>query len=413
MPKPKTSFRCQECGYSSVRWLGKCPECAHWNTFVEEQEAPSPMATASRRRPLTEFTSEVTALDDIETAPLDRAATGLMEFDRVMGGGVVTGSMVLLGGAPGIGKSTLMLQIAEGLSRAKGKGLYISGEESLQQVKDRAHRLGLRAPNLSLLSETELSRMTEAIDRVKPAYCVIDSIQTTYRQDLASSPGSVGQVRECAAEFLRIAKARGITLFLLGHVTKEGDLAGPRVLAHIVDTVLYFESEREQLFRLLLSHKHRFVPVARTHFGFPKRMVTGLDYNRTLLLIAVLEKRLGLHLENEDVYVNVVGGLRVKEPAVDLGVAMAIASAHRNQTLDPNTLWIGEVGLGGEVRAVGALPLRLMEAEQLGFKRAVVPRQSLRDVAPELQAMKLDIHGISSLSEALEEAPAAERQSTS
>jgi DNA repair protein RadA/Sms len=461
--KIKTSFRCQECGYASAKWLGKCPECSHWNSFVEEHEAAEP-ATA-RRRTLTEFSSEVTSLEDIKTSALDRAATGLTEFDRVMGGGIVAGSMVLLGGPPGIGKSTLMLQIAEGLCRAKGQGLYISGEESLQQVKDRAQRLGIRAPKLSLLSETELSKMTDAIERVKPAFIVVDSIQTTYRQDLASSPGSVGQVRECAAEFLRIAKSKGITLFLLGHVTKEGDLAGPRVLEHIVDTVLYFESEREQLFRLLRSHKNRFGPthevgvfrmtptglagvaspsevflsqrtqtpgsvvvgslegtrplmlevqalVARTHFGFPKRMVTGLDYNRTLLLIAVLEKRLGLHLENEDVYVNVVGGLRVKEPAVDLGVAMAIASAHRNQNLDPNTLWIGEVGLGGEVRAVGGLPLRLMEAIQLGFKRAIVPKQSLRDSSRELQAMKLEIHGISTLSEAFEEVPTPERSSS-
>jgi DNA repair protein RadA/Sms len=411
-------------------------------------------------------------LDEVEIAPMQRTATGIFEFDRVMGGGVVRGSMVLLGGAPGIGKSTLMLQIAEGLTKNKGRGLYISGEESLQQVKDRAHRLGIKAPELALLSETELSKMTAAIDEVKPNFVVIDSIQTTYRQDMASSPGSVGQVRECAAEFLRVAKSRNITLFLLGHVTKEGDLAGPRVLEHIVDTVLYFEAEREQLFRMLRSYKNRFGPthevgvfqmtaeglkgvaspsefflsqrtqapgsvvvgslegtrpllleiqalVSRTHFGFPKRMVTGLDYNRILLLIAVLEKRLGLHLENEDVYVNVVGGLRVKEPAVDLGVAMAIASAHRNQTLDPDTVWIGEVGLGGEIRSVGALPLRLNEAAQLGFKRAVVPKHSLRElpagksgVSSELQAVKLDVHGISSMQEALNALPLSERSSS-
>lgn len=459
--KIKTSFRCQECGYSTARWLGKCPECSHWNSFVEEQDAPAPSA-AARRRPLTDFSSEVTTLEEIKASPMQRTASGIPEFDRVVGGGVVSGSMILLGGAPGIGKSTLMLQIAAGLARRQAKGLYISGEESLQQVKDRAHRLGLKAPTLSLVSETELSRMTDVIDRVQPAFCVVDSIQTTYRQDLASSPGSVGQVRECAAEFLRLAKSRGITLFLLGHVTKEGDLAGPRVLEHIVDTVLYFESEREQLFRMLRSYKNRFGPthevgvfrmtgeglagvespseiflsqrtqapgsavvgalegsrplmleiqalVARTHFGFPKRMVTGLDYNRALLLIAVLEKRLGLHLENEDIYVNVVGGMRVKEPAVDLGVAMAIVSAHRNQTLDPHTLWVGEVGLGGEIRTVGALPLRLMDASQLGFKRAIVPKQSLRDAPRELQTMKLEIHGISSMAEALE---AAARQTS-
>jgi DNA repair protein RadA/Sms len=361
---------------------------------------------------------------------------------------------VLLGGPPGIGKSTLMLQVAAGLSRSRGKGLYISGEESLQQVKDRAHRLGLKAPDMSLVSETELNRMVDAIDKVNPTYCVVDSIQTTYRDDMTSAPGSVGQVRECAAELLRVAKSRGITVFVLGHVTKEGDLAGPRVLEHMVDTVLYFESEREQIFRLLRSYKNRFGPthevgvfrmtgqglqgvlspseiflsertrapgsvvvaslegtrplmlevqalVARTHFGFPKRMVTGLDVNRVLLLIAVLEKRLGLHLENEDIFVNVVGGVKVKEPAIDLGVALAIASAHRNQTLDPETLWIGEVGLGGEIRSVTSLAMRLTEAAQLGFKRAVVPKASLRDAGPELRSAKIDIRGIQWLSDAL------------
>jgi DNA repair protein RadA/Sms len=414
--KTKTSFRCQECGYSSPRWLGRCPECEHWNSFVEEEESLSlrPSGTG-RARSITSFSSEIVRLDDVRVAPLERSATGLAEFDRVLGGGVVPGSVVLLGGPPGIGKSTLMLQVAEGLARSKGKGLYISGEESLQQVKDRAHRLGLKVPELSLVSETELSKIIEAIDKVQPTFCVIDSIQTTYREDMSSAPGSVGQVRECTAELLRLAKARGMTVFVLGHVTKEGDLAGPRVLEHMVDTVLYFESEREQVFRLLRSYKNRFGPthevgvfrmtghglegvkspseiflnertrapgsvvvaslegtrplmlevqalVSRTHFGFPKRMVTGLDANRALLLIAVLEKRLGLHLENEDVFVNIVGGVKVKEPAIDLGVALAIASAHRNQTLDPSTLWVGEVGLGGEIRSVGALAMRLTEA---------------------------------------------------
>ena len=306
------------------------------------------------------------------------------------------------------------------------------------------------------MSETELSKIADAIDKVSPTFCVVDSIQTTYREDMSSAPGSVGQVRECAAELLRIAKSRGITVFLLGHVTKEGDLAGPRVLEHMVDTVLYFESEREQVFRLLRSYKNRFGPthevgvfrmtglglegvkspselflnertnapgsvvvaslegtrplmlevqalVSRTHFGFPKRMVTGLDANRALLLIAVLEKRLGLHLENEDVFVNIVGGVKIKEPAIDLGVALAIASAHRNQTLDPSTLWIGEVGLGGEIRSVGALAMRLSEAAQLGFKRAVVPQTNLREVGRELNSLNLDIQGIRWLSEALQE----------
>ena len=457
--KERTTFRCQECGYSTARWLGRCPECEQWNTFVEEREmAPARVGAVSggRTRSITAFSSEIMSLEALTVTPLKRTPTAVAEFDRVLGGGVVPGSMILLGGPPGIGKSTLMLQIAEGLVRSGNKGLYISGEESLEQVKDRAHRLGVTGSGLSLVSETELSRMMEAIDRVSPAFCVVDSIQTTYREDLSSAPGSVGQVRECAAELLRTAKSRGITVFILGHVTKEGDLAGPRVLEHMVDTVLYFESEREQVFRLLRSYKNRFGPthevgvfrmtgqglagvlspseiflserssapgsavvaslegtrplmlevqalVARTHFGFPKRMVTGIDANRALLLIAVLEKRLGLHLETEDVFLNVVGGVKVKEPAVDLGVALAISSAHRNQTLDPHTVWIGEVGLGGEIRSVGSLALRLSEAAQLGFKRAVVPKASLRDGSQELRSLKLDIRGIQWLSDALQE----------
>jgi DNA repair protein RadA/Sms len=471
--KTKTSFRCQECGYSNPRWLGRCPECERWNTFVEEEEAPIGVGAGRSGRPrsITAFSTEVVRLDDIRVSTLVRCPTGLAEFDRVLGGGVVPGSLVLLGGPPGIGKSTLMLQAMAGLLNTKGsdpkvlssirgsdpkvlKGLYISGEESLEQVKDRAHRLGLKAPELSLVSETELSKMLEAIDQVKPAFCVVDSIQTTYREDMSSAPGSVGQVRECAAELLRVAKSRGLTVFVLGHVTKDGDLAGPRVLEHMVDTVLYFESEREQIFRLLRSYKNRYGPthevgvfrmtgeglsgvqspseiflqertatpgsvvvaslegtrplmlevqalVSKTHFGFPKRMVTGLDVNRTLLLIAVLEKRLGLHLENEDIFVNVVGGVRVKEPAIDLGVALAIASAHRNQTLDPETVWIGEVGLGGEIRSVGALAMRLSEAATLGFRKAVVPQAGLRESGRELSSLKLDIQGVRWLSDAM------------
>lgn len=452
--KLKTLFRCQNCGYSTARWLGRCPECEQWNTFVEEQELSGKTSGGLRARPLTDFSSDIETLVGAASAPLVRHPSGLAEFDRVTGGGVVPGSMVLLGGAPGIGKSTLMLQVADGLCRRGLSGLYISGEESLQQVKDRAHRLGLEAPGLSLLSETELSRMTAALDKVKPQFCVVDSIQTVYREDLSSAPGAVGQVRECAAELLRLAKSRGITVFLLGHVTKEGDLAGPRVLEHIVDAVLYFESERDQWFRLLRSHKNRFGPthevgvfrmtgrglagvpspsefflkerasapgsvvvaslegtrplllevqalVSRTHFGFPKRMVTGLDQNRALLLAAVLEKRVGLHLETEDIFINVVGGVRIKEPAVDLGVAMAIAGAARNETLDPATVWIGEVGLGGEVRSVGSLALRLSEAATLGFKRAVVPQSSLRAQEEDLASLPIKLHGIRWLSDAL------------
>lgn len=454
--KTRTLFRCQSCGYSTSGWLGRCPECEQWNTFVEEREArPSALSPSLlKARPLTDFSSAIEPLADIEVRPIARHATGIAEFDRVLGGGVVPGSMVLLGGAPGIGKSTLMLQVAQGLCAVGLTGLYVSGEESPQQVKDRAHRLDIKAPALSLLSETELSKIIAALDKVTPNFLVIDSIQTTYRDDLTSAPGSVGQVRECAAELLRIAKARGIAVFILGHVTKEGDLAGPRVLEHIVDAVLYFESEREQIFRLLRSYKNRFgathevgvfrmtgqglqgvkspseiflkertnapgsvvvaslegtrplmlevqALVSRTHFGFPKRMVTGFDQNRALLLTAVLEKRLGMHLEAEDIFINVVGGVKIKEPAVDLGVAMAIASAYRNQALDPDTVWIGEIGLGGEVRSAGSLALRLAEAAQLGFKKAVVPQASLKQDMGELNSLRLELQGIRWLADAL------------
>ena len=446
--KTKTIFRCQACAYSTARWLGHCPECDQWNTFVEEQDLPR------RTKGLTDFSSAIERLTDRPAQTLRRTSTGVLELDRVLGGGVVPGSMVLLGGAPGIGKSTLMLQAADGLCQAGLDGLYISGEESIDQVRDRAHRLSLTAPKLQLLSETEMSRITAAIEQVKPQFVVVDSIQTAYREDMGSAPGSVGQVRECAAELLRIAKAKGITIFLLGHVTKEGDIAGPRVLEHIVDAVLYFESEREQLFRMLRSYKNRFGPthevgvfrmtgqglqgvaspselflkertgapgsvvvaslegtrplmlevqalVSRTHFGFPKRMVTGFDLNRALMLVAVLEKRLGLTLETEDVYVNVVGGMKVKEPAIDLGVAMAIASAHRNEVLDPQTVWIGEIGLGGEVRSTGSLSQRLAEASQLGFKRAVVPEAGLQNESAELRSLSIELCGIRRLADAL------------
>lgn len=426
--------------------------------MVEEQEAAPARSGAFRARAITPFSTAVVSLDEVAVQPIKRSSTGIAEFDRVLGGGVVPGSMVLLGGPPGIGKSTLMLQVADALCRAGSKGLYISGEESLEQIKDRAHRLGLHAKGMSLVSETELSRMIEVVDKVAPSWCVIDSIQTIYREDMSSAPGSVGQVRECTSELMRLAKSKGITIFILGHVTKEGDLAGPRVLEHMVDTVLYFEAEREQVYRLLRSYKNRFgathevgvfrmtgtgltgisspseillaervsapgsvvvaslegtrplmleiqALVSRTHFGFPKRMVTGFDANRALMLIAVLEKRMDLNLENEDIFVNIAGGLKVKEPALDVGVALAIASAHRNQTLDPNTVWVGEVGLGGEIRSVGGLSMRLAEASQLGFRRAVVPKKSLRDAGRDLASLKLEIRGIDWLSEALADNP--------
>lgn len=448
-PKVKTIFRCQECGYSSAKWLGRCPDCGKWNTFIEEKEAPQP---ARGTRQLTGFSSAVVPLTSVSIEEFTRMATGIHEFDRMLGGGVVPGSLLLLGGPPGIGKSTLMLQVSHALSRSRAV-LYVSGEESLSQVKSRADRLNIKAENLYLVSETNLENILAAIESVKPQVVIIDSIQTTYRADLAGAPGSVGQVRECAAELLRVAKSQNVTVFLLGHVTKEGDIAGPRVLEHIVDTVLYFETERQQIYRVLRAYKNRFGPtseigifemkseglvevanpsliflgersldapgnavvstiegtrplllevqalVARTNFGLPRRMVTGYDVNRVILMIAVLEKRVGLHLESQDVFVNIVGGLKIKETGVDLGVACAIASANGGYVLPPSVLLLGEVGLAGEVRSIAQLAERLIEAEKLGFKKAVVPKGNLKSLN---YKGKLEVSGVDSVQSAIE-----------
>jgi DNA repair protein RadA/Sms len=423
MKQSKTIFRCQECDYSSPKWMGKCPDCGKWNSLIEEKEAPSLVPSAGRRR-LTDFSSEVTLLDNVSVQNISRLTTHISEFDRILGGGVVPGSLVLLGGPPGIGKSTLMLQVCTQLARTAGKVLYVSGEESLSQVKSRADRLRISSPNLYLLSETNLENIVDAVNRIQPQILIIDSVQTTYRADMTGAPGSVGQVRECAAEFLRLAKSQHLTVFLLGHVTKEGDLAGPRVLEHIVDTVLYFETERQQVYRILRAYKNRFGPtseigifemkgdglaeitnpsviflgersidtpgsavaatiegtrplllevqalVSRTNFGLPRRMVTGYDTNRVVLLIAVLEKRVGIHLDSQDIFVNIVGGLKIKETAIDLAIACAIASGNANYVLPPKLILLGEVGLAGEVRSVSQINERLIEAEKLGFKKS-------------------------------------------
>jgi DNA repair protein RadA/Sms len=448
--KVKTIFRCQECGYTSPKWMGKCPDCDSWNTMVEEKEAPAPSAVKTRQ--LTGFSSEVMPLENVSVEEFLRMTTGISEFDRMLGGGIVPGSLLLLGGPPGIGKSTLMLQVSHALARQKTV-LYVSGEESLSQVKSRADRLRIKGSNLFLVSETNLENILEVTKKITPAILVIDSIQTTFRPDLAGAPGSVGQVRECAAEFLRLAKSQNLTVFLLGHVTKEGDIAGPRVLEHIVDTVLYFETERQQIYRILRSYKNRFGPtseigvfemkgdglaeitnpsliflgersmntagnavvatvegtrplllevqslVTRTNFGLPRRMVTGYDVNRVTILIAVLEKRLGLHLESEDVFVNIVGGVKIKETGIDLGIACAIASAHGNFVCPPRLIILGEVGLAGEVRSIGQLSERLMEAEKLGFEKAIVPKSNLKSLN---YKGKLSIIGVDTVQAAID-----------
>jgi DNA repair protein RadA/Sms len=417
----KVKYVCQECGYEAPKWLGRCPGCGGWNTFVEE-------FVETRRRPQAGPSAVPIPIDSVSLAPEARVPTGIGEFDRVLGGGIVPASLILLGGDPGIGKSTLLLQVA---SKVAGKGhtvLYVSGEESVRQTKLRADRLGIRVQNLYLLSETNLEEIRRHIEALTPSLVVVDSIQTVYDPALPSAPGSVGQVRECAASFLHLAKGKGVAIALVGHVTKEGQIAGPRVLEHIVDTVLYFEGDRHQTYRILRTTKNRFgstneigvfemsteglrevqnpsaaflserpaeVPgsavicalegtrpllvevqalAVSTPFGMPRRTASGVDYNRVILLLAVLEKRAGLQLATYDVYVNVAGGVRVSEPAADLGVAVAVASSLRDRPVDAQAVVVGEVGLGGEVRAVPQIQRRLNEVVKLGFRRCLIPR---------------------------------------
>jgi DNA repair protein RadA/Sms len=422
--KTKSLYRCQSCGFASAKWLGQCPDCSEWNTLAEEA-APK---TGAPRRALTEFSSELMKLADAAADSAERRPTGIGELDRLLGGGLVAGQVVLLAGSPGIGKSTLMLQVAEALARSAEAGpiLYISGEESAGQVSARAKRLGVEHGKIYFASETNLAKVLDAAAKVKPAVWIVDSIQTVYHPEWSGSPGTVGQVRECAGELLRAAKAGGAVLFLLGHVTKEGELAGPRVLEHIVDTVLHFDADSQHLVRMLRAEKNRFGPtsevaifemgerglrevadasaffvqgggeplagraisvalegtrpilaevqalVAPTRYPLPRRMVTGLDPNRTLVLLAALEKHLKLHLESKDVFVSLAGGLKIKDPALDLAVCAAVLSSVREAPAAPDRAFIGEVGLLGEVGRVPLLSARLNEAKRMGFKSAAV-----------------------------------------
>ncbi|MDA8240131.1 MAG: DNA repair protein RadA [Nitrospiraceae bacterium] len=424
MSKTKTYYQCQSCGHASPKWLGKCPDCGSWNSFVEEKSVPpgrrtSGIDTLGKTAPV--------ALGAIDTVSESRTPTGLQEFDRVLGGGVVPGSVVLVGGDPGIGKSTLLLQTFSGLSKKSGKLLYVSGEESPRQIKMRADRLTVNADNIILLPETSLEGILDTAAKLSPEAMVVDSIQTVYTQEMLSAPGSVGQVRECSAKLMLFAKRSGIPVFIVGHVTKEGTIAGPRVLEHIVDTVLYFEGDRGHSYRILRTMKNRFgstneigvfemsdaglrevdnpselflserprnvsgsavvaslegtrplmvevqALVSQTNFGMPRRTSIGVDFNRVNLLVAVLEKRAGLHLGGMDIFVNVVGGLKIMEPAVDLGIVATVSSSVREVPVDPRTCVFGEVGLSGEVRAVAQAEARLREAAKIGFKKAIVP----------------------------------------
>ena len=428
MAKAITQYICSECGAASPRWLGKCPSCGKFNTMVEEVVKP---AEAPKNGAKKQLTSRAKPLSEITYERYNRTQSGISEFDNVLGGGIVAGSLVLLGGDPGIGKSTLLTQIAAHLSETK-KVLYVSAEESCSQVKMRAQRLNLKCENMLLLNETCIDNLEGELEGVE--FCVIDSIQAVYTDDLSSSAGSVGQVRECAAKLMRIAKSRNITFFIVGHVTKEGALAGPKVLEHIMDTVLYFEGENQENFRILRSVKNRFGNVAevgvfemteggivavtdysgvflsesrgeeagsavtpaqtgarcmnveiqtlvsKTAFGLPRRMPLGIDYNKLVLLIAVLEKRCGLSLGGYDVYVNAMGGIKLGEPACDLAVCAALASAYFGQPIDKYTAVFGEVGLTGEVRAVSYCEKRVAECVKMGFKKVLVPAKNMKSV---------------------------------
>ena len=446
MAKEKTIFYCQSCGYESTKWMGQCPGCREWNTFVEE----TVIATGkSGKKALLTKKQEPTLLSKVNGENSLRMSTGIREFDRVLGGGIVEGSMVLVGGDPGIGKSTLLLQMCLLLVSQKHKVLYISGEESLQQIKIRADRLGNHGGDLMMLCETDLEMIQEVIERMKPELVVIDSIQTMCKSDVSSAPGSVSQVRESTGVFMKIAKTLGVTVFIVGHVTKEGVVAGPRVLEHMVDTVLYFEGERHAVYRILRSVKNRFgstneigvfemgqngltevlnpsqylldgrpegasgsvvaclmegtrpvmvevqALVCRTNFNMARRTAAGMDYNRVNLLMAVIEKRLGLSLSNWDAYVNIAGGMKFNAPALDLAVVTAIISSYKDFPVDEKTVVFGEVGLSGEVRGVSMAAQCIQEAKKLGFRRCILPKVNMTGADKE----GIELTGISNIRE--------------
>lgn len=429
--KQKIKFICQNCGYSSLKWLGKCPSCSEWNTFMEEEEIP-----VSKYDSITADTATKSVpqkLNEISESEGERIVTGTSELDRVLGGGIVKGSMVLVGGDPGIGKSTLLLQICKYLGD-KNDVFYVTGEESAQQVKMRANRLGVTSERLTLLAETNLDTVIHHANNLKPDIMIVDSIQTMYRAEVSSAPGSVSQVREATHFLMRLAKENNIAIFIVGHVTKEGSIAGPRVLEHMVDCVLYFEGERQQSYRILRTVKNRFGSTneigvfemkdsglmevqnpsammlsgrpenatgsaivctiegsrpmlaeiqalsSQTGFAIARRMSTGIEHNRATMLVAILEKRLGYSMQNQDVYINVVGGLRIVETASDLAVITAIASNYKNFVIDGKTLILGEVGLTGEIRSISFAERRISEAKKMGFERCIIPKENAKEL---------------------------------
>lgn len=456
MAKSKdTAFFCKECGYESSKWFGQCPACREWNTASEEPVSKSKQTRGVADRigkRSTGMENVPSKLSEINTEETDRLSTEIAELDRVLGGGIVAGSLVLVGGDPGIGKSTLLLQMCHNLSHKEKNVLYISGEESLKQIKMRAERIGSFTDRLLLLCETNLDIIEDTLRKIKPDVVIIDSIQTMYREDIGSAPGSVGQVRESTSILMQLAKGLNISIFIVGHVTKEGVVAGPRVLEHMVDTVLYFEGDRNAAYRILRGVKNRFgstneigvfemqekglvevenpseymlsgkpenasgsvvvclmegtrpmlvevqALVCDSNFGLPRRTAAGTDYNRVNLLMAVLEKRAGIHLSGSDAYVNVAGGIKVNEPALDLGVVIALVSSFKNRSIDDKTIIFGEVGLAGEVRAVSQAQLRVNEAIKLGFETCIIPEVCLKNIK---KTDKINIIGVRNVGEAM------------
>ena len=448
MAKAKKSvFFCQNCGHEEGKWLGQCPACKEWNTFVEERVTSGKAGAVRDKKD-----AQIVTLSSVATDEDERMMTKIAELDRVLGGGIVPGSLVLVGGDPGIGKSTLLLQVCQRLSALNKKILYISGEESLKQIKLRANRMGDFSDTLFLLCETNLDIIRSVIEQQRPDMVVIDSIQTMYNEEVGSAPGSVSQVRESTNILMQLAKGLGISIFIVGHVTKEGTVAGPRVLEHMVDTVLYFEGDRHASYRILRAVKNRFgstneigvfemqksglvevenpsefmlsgrpehasgsvvacamegtrpmlmeiqALVCKSNFGMPRRTAAGLDYNRVNLLMAVLEKRVGLPLSSYDAYVNIAGGIRMNEPAVDLGIVMAIASSYKNKPVSEDAIVFGEVGLSGEVRAVTMPEQRVAEAKKLGFKTCILPEVSVKGIG---QVKGIEVIGVKSVNQAM------------
>ena len=449
LKKPKTQFFCQNCGHQSSKWLGKCPSCQQWHQFVEEEIRSGEPAL----RPGLQLSEMPQSIDAIAADEKDRVTTGIAELDRVLGGGIVGGSAVLVGGDPGIGKSTLLLQMLQRLAERGAKVLYISGEESAKQIKLRGRRIGAASPNLLILVEIDLESMARHIESIRPQAVVVDSIQTVYSATLSSAPGSVGQVREASERLILLSKKTGIPVFLVGHVTKDGSIAGPKVLEHMVDTVLYFEGDSGHAYRIIRGIKNRFGPTneigvfemrddglqevsnpsafflserpkgsagsvvvpsmegtrpilveiqslaSPTSFGMPRRTAIGVDHNRVSLLVAVLDKICGLHLSNHDIFINVAGGVRVDEPAIDLGIVSSMASSFLDRPVDAKTVVFGEVGLTGEVRGISQMDIRVREAARMGFTRCILPRTHARDVSA---GSRVELLKIGSLKELLE-----------